>query len=951
MKRTLSVLLALFLISAIAGAWLGAGHCQEKPQATNRQQAALTLVDESAQAVASAVARWRTRFVERLRRADGTPLAAQDVLEAALDTDRVVGELRREFSELKGALPNPDTDSDALLDRLDALAESAIVARWQLAQAETHLAIQLIQGEYDDAIAAAQKRFGPSQREAYAEAEWQARRAAMAAYTAETDSLAESRRRARLAFDRWAAGLVRQPTTRRMAEAIETHLNVSPGCEAAVKTSLDRFLCEHEIIFGGATAVIEAPRARMADAFDAYEVELESVPEAGVAGYPFLKPDVARFVASYESLEAPIWPPERHPWARTLPPQIATALERGSRILLFHGLGIVSADGSEPAIESEDPKILYQLLATARGSVPEEGRDPVTWDGYMREGWSRPAWLTLQRSLLPLDASERWRETIAGADLVMVLAKVLPGALPGQKNLRLAGLPAYWILPAGTANADVDFVRERVPDDFEPVRHGFIGERLRVAVRLDVPVPLDAIPVAIAADPKAYPETQAGAAAVSRTLIATKDSADPRLYVSQPFGLEWLPDYIRVKSPGVIPAYSDDGLVAGVDTNAVRLRSPGRMTVVRDPDSIVNSWRRAVDRVAGLHGVTVGPDLRAFLRRQAESFTTHLRYRLPKTATDIADAEFVTVDVALGHHAALLLLRDELIRALKEVQADMAELETAYQAGDVRARTHLRQLEIELADSNSTWQVVPVKGPADFNSLPRPGNFEVSRLGEFWSAARGEVPLARIIDEAYLARHFEPFEAQRWRVSAAYEGIAYFKNALQTSIQHAQRIKDADIEGMLHLVRFGFAPIVARVLPDIVMRTPSNSPSPWRSDADSRQYVRGVLDVADRFGTGREIGATQRSIAFAALALGTVVAAPEVLAFRVLQVASAGLGAIDLAAFTIPEYLKRRAEVAFAIGASPVLGTGRLQWAEARAIPEWSVVLDGVLAAQETSAR
>jgi hypothetical protein len=929
------------LVVALVGTPSGqSAPAQSGPDLPARVKSAAALIDASTANAAATGASWRTRFVGRLKRADGSAVDSDRILTPIRDAERALGDLHADAAALQTQLGAAGSlDSEAVLNRLDAIAEDAILTRWRLARADADLSVELVQTSYDDAVEQARRQFGqPAQAEAYADAESLARQAAYAAFARATDALVGARRHARLSLETWMGALTRESTTRRVAEAIDTHLNVSPGCAAAVRTELDRFLCERNVVFAGAPGERNTPRAEMASAFDAYDIDLKPMTRARAAAYAFREPAQARFVAGYESLGAPLWP-ERQVWSRSLPPAVATAIERGSRLLMFHGLGLVPDGGGEPTITSEDPRVVYQLLATARGSVAAEHREPAVWDGYMRPRWSSGAWLTLRQQIVPLGAPPEWEETIGGADLVMVLARVLPGSLPGQKNLRIGGLAGQWILPESTAYADVHFVREHAAGAFEAIRNGFVGEKIRVAVRLDVAVPLDDIPVRIVGGDETQKAARDAAQVLSSTLNAVKQAGDPTLYLSQPFGLEWLPDYVRIRTSGVIPVFTFDRLFATVDTHEIALRNPGRVTVQRDPSSIAFGWQRAVENVAKVHGTTVGSDLRAFLSKPSASLTTSVRYEMPRTPLDGATGGLNSIEVSMGHHAALLLLRDELVQALKEVEGEFVELEKAYAAGDLRARAHLRQLELALADPSSPWQVVPVNGPADLDSLPRPGTFALGRVGEFWSAARREVPFARIVDDPYLSRHFDAVGAQRWRVGAAAQAVAYFRTALQASRTHALRINDDDLDGLLGLVRFGFEPIVARVLPDMVMAT-ADPAAPWRSDSDSRPYVSNVLDLADRYGAGRDAGELQRQIAFAAVALGTFVVAPEAMAFRLVQVAVAGLTAVELAQFSVPQYLERRAEVRFATGISPLLGTDRLRWAEARAIPEWQVAVE-----------
>lgn len=946
MRRLALGVLACAWAATAGSAWSGSNQAPRvQHQLTSRYEAAATLADAAVRAVADATSAWRIRFVGRLKTADGRPRTADDILHDAIAIGREVDALKTELQRLRPGVTSRDTDPDAFLDRLDGLVERAVVAPWELARSTADLSIQLTQSDYDAAVVVAKQQFpGPAQAAAYVAAELQARETAAVAYASATNALVIARRDARQALELWSAGANRDATTLHAAAAIETHLNVA-GCNSGIKTALDRFLCDREIIFGGVPGVGNLPRLQMASAFDAYDIELNPPPDFDTAPYFFRDLEVTRIIEGYESLAAPIWPPERYPWAQKLPSVLANAIERGSRILLFHGRDLLADDGTEPQIVSEDPKVVYQLLATSRGGVREERLNPIEWHGFMSKGWIRAPWLNLTNRLVPFDAPEAVREGAARSDLLMVFVRVLPGATAGQKNLRLAGIPTFWVLPNGTASAEVHFVRERVPGDFEPLLHAFFGERVRVSVRLDVEIPIDSLPVRIVADQKTRPETQQAANDISKTLIAQKDSGDPRVYISPPVRLEWLPDYIRARSPGVIPAYVEDGFAAGTDTHEVVLKSPGRLTALQSPDDVVNGWTRSVKRVADLHKRPIGTTLRQFLAEPSDTLYPKLLpdVKLPGTVTNTGDITFRSVEVTMGHHAALLALRDELVRALKEVAVQMKEMDTALRRNDLSMRTQLRLLEMELKDPHSPWRMIPVSGPVDGDSLPEPQNFEIGRLGEFWSAARGEVPLARIIDEQYLDRHFEYWDGQRWRLKAAQEGVAYFRNCLNDAVTRADAIRNDDLAGLLQLVRFGFAPVVARVLPDIVIATPPNSDVPWRADPDSRQYVRSVMDLAERYALGKEAGRLERTIGLVALAVGTFVVAPEAMLFRVAQAAVSTLAALDLAVFTIPDYLERRAEVWFATGASPVLGRDRLHMAEANQIPTWSAVVDTLL--------
>jgi hypothetical protein len=969
--RRAALLLGTLLLATAADAQDLADLARQTP-ALHRTAADLVQALEGA--AIAAERDWPARFVGALRRPDGTPVAADEVLGPAREARRLAGELQAELARLQGELDRGEADALAFVEHLDPLVEQAVVAAWDLALEEADRAVELIRGQYGEAVAEARRRHpGPAEAQAYVEAEARAARRARQGFVDATQRLLAARDRAEAALDGWreaAERVGREVAAAGFSAVIDDRLNMAAKAGGTVKSALERFLEAREVLLDGGPADAPPPRLQMAEAFDA--VAAAQSGEASPGGEPpyfFRHVRPPRFVAGVESLAAPIWPPHRHPWARGLPADVAVDIERGARLLLFHGRGFLPDGGGPVDVRSEDPKVTYTVLAAARGRRDPDEMLPALW-----EGWMSAPWRLLSLPLEPSDPSQAWLEALESMDRLMVLARAAPGSLPGQKNLRIGGLPAFWVLPVGTTRADVRFVREIGPGTYEPLVHAFHGDVVRVLVEVDAEVAIEALPIKLGGVLGVNPTTRA-LDRLNRRLQARREPGNPRRYVTSPLTLIPLERARDLLPRGVVPIDEYVRLLAGIDTEAVVLRSPAEVRVAKEPGGIGawRSWRAYVEKVAGLRNRTVPPNLAAFLRDTSEELTTAFRFRLTKIGT--TEVVWETVKVRLGDHAALLMLRDEFVSALDAVEREWSDLQAALQAGQgpddtLRALAFMRLLDEELQVPWSPWRRVEVTGPSwperrrverkpeaapvrlprtrpAYGDHPHPLERFLARLGaqasdlvtETRMELAGKVPLAWALEGEYLAR-FPWSERDRWRLDAVREALAWYLGMVRQALAEARAIKPGEIEKLLKLVEVGFEPIVDRVMPYLV-----EGPGPWVPDRVARNYVNTVHQVAAQLAAGHEEVALQRGVALVALTAATFLTAPEALAFRVLSAAEAAVGAGALALLTIPEFLNRRSELDFAWGASPVLGADRLAMAELQAMPPWQLFFEGVMVA------
>ena len=570
---------------------------------------------------------------------------------------------------------------------------------------------------------------------------------------------------------------------------------------------------------------------------------------------------------------------------------------------------------------SMDPRVQLRLDAIA-GEASNVG--PVL--SLFDQGWKTYG----KRSGKPPD----------GLEAVILEARLKDGVLPGPKGFVLNGARATWTLDFGDAEGQIVFLREtRAAEQAEGGRPeneqttvAYIHDEIRVRLELANSYPVERFEIELGPEDILQIDLKRedlGPATLARPrLILQRSQDNPRLYLSETVFVVEREDSGQDRPEGpsgtILRVNTPSRVLARLSDTRFRLR-PGYATlqVETSPDEIGGSFLAALRRGARCANLPVETDWDRMTTRKVADIS------------NVILTEFGTrsIPVSLGDHAAMLLLRDEFLRRMKDTRRQYRII-----AGDDRLLLGLLRginlLTVDL-DRNVLYRM-PVPDPETEG-----GTIE---FGYFVSDVFG--PALRLNDEAKL----------RALVRPARTAIAGLLDAIDRSLAMATEVGDCDIEKLLELTGTGFAAVIRGLEPKLMRSRYNRARSRMEIEPDiiGRSAVRNlsVLAEAVRAQQAYSDTDTQFALAIGAAALGG--GASLLLGEGILATASAF--AIDLAAGTVSsamtwnDYVRSNRELRFALGAAAVLGTDRLDTAELNAIDWYDVALSTYLEAMGVAA-
>lgn len=578
-------------------------------------------------------------------------------------------------------------------------------------------------------------------------------------------------------------------------------------------------------------------------------------------------------------------------------------------------------DGDDPHIEYA-PDVQWKNRGAAHVSSALLLADNIA-DVVWEAGWAQIAEVHGVRAMLQM------REHL---DAVLVVIRPRPGVLPGLKRFAIGGSDVEWLLETPITAASLDPVRNVVSEDVwltVPTLVRNTGFALQVVT--EAPIEREALAARIVLAPGIAEEV-------------TLARVEPGLYRSET---------LMLAHPGELPSQPGVARVIASSTGEItlelvelelRLAQPAvKVGVVESPLVIDAYWPTYLHRAAALHGVDAADDAvvetfyslvlfdssiglsvlpAGFPSSQNLTYVplvrnyTDVRFDIPIGVGVPGFPQLVlspgvrSTKVTLGDHAAALALRDRFKQLLGEM---VATLRTALQPPT--------QLLAAYAQLNY-WAIVRGRDPLSSFEVRNPDGVEES--------------LQVAVSPWLLRSRFATRDAAARFVQQAVEDAArQFLARLESSLGRAE-IADDDIEGLLELTGTGFKPIVSRLAPMYTRRRDlSDAPGDhvWETDPAAAGWVSDVEYVAALLRANRDLAAADTNLILAAAAL-----VPGFMAVGMLRaLISLGLAAFDLIRLGVDVYRQRR-EVAFALGATPVLGRDRLDVAEAEQMPIWMIV-------------
>jgi len=536
---------------------------------------------------------------------------------------------------------------------------------------------------------------------------------------------------------------------------------------------------------------------------------------------------------------------------------------------------------------------------------------------------------------------EEFRARLRELDALTVRARVRHGVRPGVKRLRLNGAEGTWELQFGDALAEVHFVRpvfaeggggafESGHEDTEDV---FVPETVRLEVRIDVAMDLAEVPLILGRngtvvrwrDRDTWPATPvAGSNRIYRTPpIALVDRAG-----AAGTAAGGLPVTVA-DSDLLLAALGETGLlhtrqgssdpsvgVATVTAAAARSTWDARAKVHRTPDRVGTLWKDALRRAARCREIEID-DWDRLSRAEFDRVSNLI----------VTEWGVRSISVKLYDVAAMILLADQFEQMMENVLGRVPAISDDPRLRPAQIRAFRDAIKPHIDNPAFPLSRIRIDGPDPFG-------VDVDYTAAFWED----------YFSPFFTRHFgdDVQAAKVWSDNAVVEGLNAYRESLEGALTRAREAGDCKLEELIEITGFSFDPVVRALQPKLMKAgTDASGRIVWVPDREARAAVNGLRTLAEAVKAQEDLSSLDTQVVVAAATIALSV--PSMLTNAVWAAALALAADIGDVAFTAisggAEFLDGQREVAFARGASEILGVGRLADAEARARS-----LEGVLA-------
>ncbi|SFR43973.1 hypothetical protein SAMN04488005_1976 [Yoonia tamlensis] len=520
----------------------------------------------------------------------------------------------------------------------------------------------------------------------------------------------------------------------------------------------------------------------------------------------------------------------------------------------------------------------------------------------------------------------------AGQDAFLVTATLEPGVLPGETLLKMNGAAGVWTLGFGDALGELAFVREIREDEFEPTARVTPMERAFVRVRLAGRLPMETIGVRLGVDgqpvtlemPDATAANPDAAPRDPNLITLTRVSGgDGNTYLSPAIALHHPVQAHRAPPPvaGQIGLPVQAGqVIQAMLANPDQIRATPallRVPVISGPAEVNGLWTEALARAARCHDMT-GIDFRRIAAQESDEISNRIVF-------DRNFSEWFSrrsLRVTFGDHAAMILLRDRFNQKMARILGEYR----AIRADTDKTRNFIRLMSGQVFDRNLPINRIEIAAP-DGSKLDFTAVNNADWVRRRWALTQDQ------------------FAA--WQLAQTRAALDVFIGHMETSIAKGNAAGDCDAQELLQLTGFGFDAVARDLLPDLLRLRTEREPDRqyWEPDLAARGWVSSLGTLAAAVKAQEDYAAldnTMIALSIAAVSVG----AGAILGEGVLSaVVTLGVDTADLAftlATEIPEYLQDQSNVTFARGASPVIGTERLDMESAEA-KTWYEAALGVL--------
>lgn len=536
--------------------------------------------------------------------------------------------------------------------------------------------------------------------------------------------------------------------------------------------------------------------------------------------------------------------------------------------------------------KSKDDRLAYEVIAV-------DGGDHLT--DRQKQQFER-AWKDLTRDMTAAEAAE-FRKLDAA------LIEIRVGDIDaGPQTFSWGTAEIKWDLQYGDNTADVRFVRVLNETEYERVEQLALPDEVVIEVETGNVMELEAIPLQIGG---------AGVALDNIEVIATRVSGKKKetVYRTPPIVFA-----DRVENPAaatggnLVVVRKGSRVLATVNrANTHFLRASIAAAVASEPTTLwTNALKRAADCKNARFSVNDWP-----------SFA--------KTPTESVSRWGQTVAINYGDHAAMLMLRDAFLQAMRVHHGELstaakdAGLVDAWYGRMHAAVTQLRDYPLAAAE------------------VPGPGG-------------GGKVAFREAYSDEFKENNFHPSTTAdgndnylKWRQGATKEAMAFVGREMDEAIKATEKIEDCDRQELVKLTGSGFNNVSSRLAPILMKRRADARVT--EPDYLARAYIKNLDVLANRVAAIKAF-ATQVNTAIVTAVLVVIPPAAEA-AWATAGLAGAeGAGILigtvgGLAVFgydtahQIYQTYQEHADVRFAFRASSALGLDRYFDAESQKSEWW----------------
>ena len=626
----------------------------------------------------------------------------------------------------------------------------------------------------------------------------------------------------------------------------------------------------------------------------------------------------------------------------------------GSRLLFLCGINLPTNWGQKIDIRGTDDTIRYELLA-----LPTDNNLNSDRKRFFKAGWDQ----------MVKGLDRETEKTVRKCGAILVRAGLQGGVVPGVKKFSVNNMATSWRLRFGDNGAVITFARDINANENEDIDCACLPEKIYIEIRTETLFSTREIPLKAQLCGKDVSWNGSDTIVAKYVKDVTIPQADPEhpkvIHVYRTAAIQLGGEASSAGNGYHLPAKAGDTLETRPDDYYLFVGRPSIASVKiwdapdRDADAnLISTWEQAVENAAVLDGF--GKDIKAgksVLGKEAASIsnvvfsnvaigklrptkdawtesTSHWTSIFPPALAArffFGDRGILTerVSVTVADHAALLLYKEAFIRkmstGLGSLEKKTKDLEWAGEGWRRVVLVGLREsLKRSAAKESSPWESVRVPGPDG-----------------------GDVKMSWALDDGLrkaACKGCSDARADDWSLEAVANGFQQYQDAVRHAIQKAKDTPDEDVKKLIELIGYSYENLTPELLQRMMWHPPGASNQNWEPNHDARYVLWNLHTAADAIRAQEDLSKLDTQMALLA---ASAFAAPFMLSTNVYVMTAcyafdcATLGG-QLISETIPEFREQiqRDEIRFAIGASLVLGTERLNEAELKKTEWFQTVLN-----------